>query len=204
MRAHQRHATVAPAKKVLIPKGPYLDCASAAGIEAFYAAVDRLAGVARIVEVAVLDDIEAIIATHRALIGSEFALVHRDWFTRHGDRYRSRARALINEAEGTMQAAESDGPTSGMRLRRRLTVALEDHDADAWLAPATTGPAPRGLDFIGDPAMGVPWTHAGMPVVALPAGTVGGLPVGIQLAGRPGEDEALLTVAGLLEEAAAG
>ena len=198
-----RHIAVAPARRVLIPKGPYLDRASAAGLEAFYAAVDRLAGVTRIVEVAVLDDIEGILATHRALIGTEFALVHRDWFTRHGDRYRSRARALIHEAKGAMPAAASDGPASGTRLRRRLTVTLKTHAADAWLAPATTGPAPRGLDFIGDPAMGVPWTHAGLPVVALPAGTVGGMPVGIQLAGRPGEDEALLTVAGLLEEAAA-
>jgi Asp-tRNA(Asn)/Glu-tRNA(Gln) amidotransferase A subunit family amidase len=41
--------------------------------------------------------------------------------------------------------------------------------------------------------MNLPWTHAGVPVVTVPAGRSGnGLPLGIQLATRFGSDELLL------------
>ena len=42
--------------------------------------------------------------------------------------------------------------------------------------------------------MNLPWTHAGMPAVTLPAGrAANGLPLGLQLVARFGEDEALLS-----------
>jgi Asp-tRNA(Asn)/Glu-tRNA(Gln) amidotransferase A subunit family amidase len=48
--------------------------------------------------------------------------------------------------------------------------------------------------------MGVPWTHAHLPVVSLPiVSSPETLPLGIQLAGRPGRDEQLLGLAGLIE-----
>jgi Asp-tRNA(Asn)/Glu-tRNA(Gln) amidotransferase A subunit family amidase len=39
----------------------------------------------------------------------------------------------------------------------------------------------------------VPWSYVGLPAVALPAGTVGGLPVGLQLVAGWGADEQLLS-----------
>ena len=47
--------------------------------------------------------------------------------------------------------------------------------------------------------MNLPWTHAGMPAVTLPAGRASnGLPLGIQLVARFGEDEKLLAWAELV------
>lgn len=40
-----------------------------------------------------------------------------------------------------------------------------------------------------------PWNVAGVPAVSVPAGTLGGLPVGLQLVGRPGQEDVLLAVA---------
>ena len=40
--------------------------------------------------------------------------------------------------------------------------------------------------------MNLPWTHAGLPAVSLPAGTVEGMPVGVQVVARAGDDERLL------------
>jgi Asp-tRNA(Asn)/Glu-tRNA(Gln) amidotransferase A subunit family amidase len=47
--------------------------------------------------------------------------------------------------------------------------------------------------------MNLPWTHAGMPVVSLPAGTTDGLPLGVQVAAPRGADERLLEWAQALE-----
>ena len=70
---------------------------------------------------------------------------------------------------------------------------MDNLGIDLWMSPAATGPAPRGLEAIGDPIMALPWTHAHLPVVCLPAGiALGGLPLGIQLVGRIGADEQLL------------
>ena len=45
-------------------------------------------------------------------------------------------------------------------------------------------------------------TLAGLPVLAMPAGFCNGLPLGIQLIGRPGGEALLLSLARSLEDAA--
>ena len=66
---------------------------------------------------------------------------------------------------------------------------------DAIVTPAAPGPAPRGLESTGDPALALPWTHAGLPAISLPAGTdAAGWPLGLQVVGPFGADEELLAV----------
>ena len=77
-------------------------------------------------------------------------------------------------------------------LRQRLLSLMDDRGIDLWISPASQGVAPRGLDSTGNPVMNLPWTHSGLPTLALPAGTIDGLPMGLQLAARWGEDERLL------------
>jgi Asp-tRNA(Asn)/Glu-tRNA(Gln) amidotransferase A subunit family amidase len=78
-------------------------------------------------------------------------------------------------------------------LRRQLEARMEAEGIDLWLSPAAPGPAPVGLAGTGDATMNLPWTHAGLPTLALPAGTTpDGLPLGIQLTARFGADEELL------------
>jgi Asp-tRNA(Asn)/Glu-tRNA(Gln) amidotransferase A subunit family amidase len=64
---------------------------------------------------------------------------------------------------------------------------------DAVLTPAAPGEAPEGLGWTGDPAFNTLWTLLHGPCVTVPAG-VGpkGLPLGVQVAGRIGEDAAVL------------
>jgi Asp-tRNA(Asn)/Glu-tRNA(Gln) amidotransferase A subunit family amidase len=65
---------------------------------------------------------------------------------------------------------------------------------DALLAPAAVGEAPDRLTT-GDPVMNRAWTALGVPLLAVP-GLLGptGLPLGLQLVGRPGCDLDLLAV----------
>lgn len=70
---------------------------------------------------------------------------------------------------------------------------------DAVLTPAVTGEAPEGLGSTGDPRCARLWSLLGLPAVSLP-GAAGrsGLPVGVQLVGRPGGDAGLLAITGWL------
>jgi len=69
-------------------------------------------------------------------------------------------------------------------------------DCDVLIAPAATGEAPAGLGSTGNVAMNVVWTLLHVPCVSVPMG-VGrnGLPLGLQVIGRIGEDARTLACA---------
>ncbi len=75
---------------------------------------------------------------------------------------------------------------------------------DAVLTPAAPGEAPAGLGYTGDPVFNRMWTLLGTPCVTLPAHRGDrGLPVGVQLVGRIGDDARLMSCAIFLEQALA-
>ncbi|MFY0632165.1 MAG: amidase [Vannielia sp.] len=72
---------------------------------------------------------------------------------------------------------------------------------DAILCPAAPGPAPEGLASTGDAIFNGLWTLCGTPAVTLPLLTASnGLPMGVQLVARRGEDGRLLRSARWLHE----
>ncbi len=78
--------------------------------------------------------------------------------------------------------------------QRGLTEIFDSYDA--ILTPAAAGVAPKGLHSTGDPVFCSLWTLTGLPALCLPllAGE-GGLPIGVQLVGAPGQDARLLRTA---------
>ncbi|OHC82422.1 MAG: hypothetical protein A3G73_06640 [Rhodospirillales bacterium RIFCSPLOWO2_12_FULL_67_15] len=79
------------------------------------------------------------------------------------------------------------------------------NEYDAILTPAAPGEAPVGLDSTGNPVFCTLWTYLGTPAVTLPllAGPAG-LPIGVQLVGRRGNDARLLRTARWLSAVLAG
>jgi Asp-tRNA(Asn)/Glu-tRNA(Gln) amidotransferase A subunit family amidase len=64
------------------------------------------------------------------------------------------------------------------------------------LAPAATGPAPRGLASTGDARMNAPWTALGTPAISIPMRVPNGaLPLGLQLTAAHGQDARVLRAA---------
>jgi Asp-tRNA(Asn)/Glu-tRNA(Gln) amidotransferase A subunit family amidase len=64
---------------------------------------------------------------------------------------------------------------------------------DVLVTPSAPGQAPEGLGWTGDPAFNFIWTSLHVPCVTVPAGSgPDGLPLGIQIVGRAGEDRAVL------------
>jgi Asp-tRNA(Asn)/Glu-tRNA(Gln) amidotransferase A subunit family amidase len=67
---------------------------------------------------------------------------------------------------------------------------------DVLLVPSARGEAPRGLQSTGDPVMNQVWTFLHVPAVTVPVATgPNGLPVGLQIVGRIGDDARTLAAA---------
>lgn len=82
-----------------------------------------------------------------------------------------------------------------------MNVALEQIFSryDAILTPAAAGVAPSGLESTGDPAFCTIWQLAGTPAISLPLlHGKSGLPIGVQLVGRRGDDHRLIRTAAWL------
>ncbi|MFC0602822.1 amidase [Streptomyces palmae] len=190
----QQPAPTTPRPRLAVPEGPYLGRAEPAALAAFEEHTARLAAAGHeILRVPFLDDLAQVEADQYTVNRFETARVHADWFARHGDRYRPQTAAAIRQG----QAVDPDDYTRALRARERfrdrLRQVMADRGIDLWLTPAATGPAPRGLESTGSGAMCLPWSYAGVPALALPAGPApDGLPLGVQCVAASGADERLL------------
>jgi Asp-tRNA(Asn)/Glu-tRNA(Gln) amidotransferase A subunit family amidase len=96
-------------------------------------------------------------------------------------------------------AAVDPDDYDGVRERAAIARAASDElfgDADVLLTFAADGEAPEGLGHTGAPRFARLWTLLGFPTIAVPGMTgATGLPVGVQLVGRRGDDARVLTCA---------
>lgn len=186
-----------------IPEGAYLAQASREALMAFeqHVALLEEAGYS-LRRVPAMPDIEAVNHRHQRLVCAEMARVHRDWFGQYEVLYRPRTAEAIREGQAISYPEYDLYRASPRALRTELETLMDNAEIDLWVCPATTEAAPRGIETTGSPAMNLPWTHAGMPVLTLPAGRAeNGLPLGLQCAGRFMRDEHLLAWAADLARA---
>ncbi len=113
---------------------------------------------------------------------------------RHADQLSPKLQALLEE--GLRIPAERHWANIQLAYSARAKVSSAFGDSEAWLAPSTTGEAPATLEQTGDPVFGRVWTLLGLPCMHLPF-TSGqtGMPVGLQLVGRYGDDRVVLRIA---------
>lgn len=113
-----------------------------------------------------------------------------------------RLASLIEEGRGI----GADRYVAAVQLGRACAASFDVllGGADLVLAPSAPGEAPHGLGATGDPQFNRPWHLLGGPQLSIPlprelAHGEAGLPLGLQLIGRPGDDERVLAAARWIE-----
>jgi Asp-tRNA(Asn)/Glu-tRNA(Gln) amidotransferase A subunit family amidase len=113
-------------------------------------------------------------------------------------------RALAQPPVSTIELLAALGARD--RMRAALLLQMEAAGISAILMPVCATAAfphqQRHFDLLEAMAPVTPWNLLGMPAVAIPFGmTSDGLPVGVQIVGRPWDEETILDIAIRLEQA---
>ena len=112
-------------------------------------------------------------------------------------------RAKLDETRGRILPADYDEARRIANRGRKALAKLFD-DVDVLLTFSAPGAAPKGLALTGDTRFNKLWTLMGVPCVNIPAHVAeGGLPVGVQVIARFGNDAGVLAAARFMEAALA-
>jgi aspartyl-tRNA(Asn)/glutamyl-tRNA(Gln) amidotransferase subunit A len=153
---------------------------------------------ASIQDVALPAGFAELLARHRTVMAVEAAQFHESRLRRHPEDYPPRIRGLLEEGL-TCPAPEYARCKEHQRQLSAEMLACFD-GVDALLTPATRGPAPDA-GSTGDPAFNSPWSYTGLPTVSFLAGwSPEGLPLAVQLVGRPWGEAELLAAAAWCED----
>ena len=177
-----------------VPDGPYMEEAEEVGRRHFEETLDRLAAEGfRIERIPFFPDYADLKRRHRRLTAVEVAQVHKHWYREYSDRYSVHMHEIMRTGATVSDEERDDIRADQLRLRHAMEEALLSAGADLWVAPAATGPAPKGIHATGNPIMNLPWTNAGVPALSIPTGeTEEGLPLAVQFCAPFGADERLL------------
>ncbi|HZE61296.1 MAG TPA: amidase [Burkholderiales bacterium] len=132
--------------------------------------------------------------SHAAILWYEVARSMADEFARFPDKLDPALRQRCADGFALDPKEYVRAQQHGAECRAHFAGALGDYDV--LLAPAATGEAPKGLSSTGDVAMNVVWTLLHVPCVAVPAAkSESGMPLGLQVIGRIGDDARTLACA---------
>jgi Asp-tRNA(Asn)/Glu-tRNA(Gln) amidotransferase A subunit family amidase len=188
------------APRVGVCRTPAWDRADAATQGLIERTASRLgAAGARISEVSFAPAFADILEHHRRIFNFEAARNYAYEYEEHHDLVSQVLRdTVLTPGRELPLAAYVEALETAEAFRRHMDEIFAG--LDVLLTPSAAGEAPEGLGSTGDPSFNTIWTLAWTPCVTLPAGNgPAGLPLGIQLVGQRGRDEALLDAAAWVE-----
>lgn len=172
-------------------RSPVWDQAEPATHEAFGELVEALGETAT--EVELPGSFGQAIDLHRVIMEVEMAHNLRKDYEKAGDQLSSQLRQLIERGRN-YTAVDYMAACAGIAPFNEALEPIFD-EYDAILTPAAAGAAP-GIATTGSPAFCTIWTYLGVPAITLPLmSSEQGLPIGVQLVGRRGNDARLLRTA---------
>ncbi len=187
--------------RVGIPDRFFTEAADDESRRAYEAAVTRLKELGLMLRPVRLPGVfEPLRDAHRTIMYAEAAAFHKKWFAERPDDYRPRTRRIIQA--GMLTPAPLYLRAQQLRTEAVRAMGRLFEEVDVLVTPTTPGPAPRGLDWTGDPAFNQPFSAVGFPAITVPAGLSGsGLPLGVQFVARPFDEATLFRVAAAFEAA---
>jgi len=155
----------------------------------------------RIVEVSLPPIFDSAHAIHRTVMEPELAINYAAEYAMGKECLSATLRQIIERGQAAPAIEYIGAQQQVPRLTRALDELLAEYDA--VLTPATPSEAPEGLGSTGSPVFCTLWTLCGVPAISMPLlRGVGGMPLGVQLVARRGEDARLLRTARWLSHAA--
>jgi Asp-tRNA(Asn)/Glu-tRNA(Gln) amidotransferase A subunit family amidase len=145
------------------------------------------------VDVIALPDWPELLAASRLVNQYEGARTHEQSWRRHGARLGVKVAQLIADGLELPESRYFEALTCIGGVKEKMTEVFREYPV--LLTPAAPGPAPCGLGSTGDPRMNATWTALGTPAVSVPMSRPGGMPLGLQMTARPGDDASLLDFA---------
>ncbi|MGD9920272.1 MAG: amidase [Pseudorhodoplanes sp.] len=198
-------ATVAASEPPLPPRfafvrSPVWDQAEPVMRDAFAELVDALGE--SVVEVELGESFGKVIDLHRLVMEVEMAHNLRRDYESGGEQLSPQLRQLIERGRAHSGVDYCAG-LAGMRtFNDALDFVFDEYDA--ILTPSAPGEAPA-IATTGNPAFCTTWTYLGTPSISLPLmRSEAGLPLGVQLVARRGNDARLLRTARWLVRTLAG
>jgi aspartyl-tRNA(Asn)/glutamyl-tRNA(Gln) amidotransferase subunit A len=187
--------------RVGVPDRYFTDGLDPEGAAAYREALRALGDLGcRVQDVRLPDLFDAAMDAHEIIHNTEAAAVHADTYrTRPGD-YGHKLRAIIE----TGFHVPAPAYLRAQQIRTLLIAAMRAllRDVDVLATPSAPGPAPAGLASTGSPVYNRPFSFVGFPSITVPCGfTKGGLPLGLQIGGRPFEEVTILRLAAAYEDA---
>lgn len=168
-------------------------------VEAVESAAARLAELGAEVGTCDLPDRFADLAeTHKIVLGGALARSMGDTRENHGDEISEMLRGMIDDGAAIEAKTEANALAHADRCTMEFPAVTDGWDV--ILTPSAPGEAPEGM-ATGNPLFQIVWTLLQVPSLTLPWATgPKGLPVGIQLIGRKGDDQRVLRIGKWLQE----
>jgi Asp-tRNA(Asn)/Glu-tRNA(Gln) amidotransferase A subunit family amidase len=137
------------------------------------------------------------IEMHRNIMFADLAKSFAGYYERGKDHLTGTLCEMIEEGQ-KVSAVDYNIAVDGRDLLNTGLDAVFDY-YDVIITPATTGEAPAGLDATGSPLFNTLATYCGVPAITVPLMEgPNGLPLGVQLIGKRGDDARLLRTANWL------
>ena len=174
------------------PEWAYVEADTQRAWDTATAALTRVAPA--LADVALPDDLPDLVALQKEVMAFEMCRALSVERLHHRHQLSLQLQAQLDSGSVISGATHAVNLVRPEIARHRIDALFDRFDV--LLAPSAAGEAPVGIDATGDPLFCRGWTLLGLPCVHLPF-TRGsnGLPVGLQLVGRWGEDHRLLSSA---------
>lgn len=137
---------------------------------------------------------DQVVTMHRNIMYADLAKSFAGYYRRGKDQLTESLCNMIEEGQEITAVEYNTAVDQREFLNHGLNGVFDRYDA--IVTPATVGEAPVGLDSTGSPIFNSLWTYCGTPAITLPLMKgPSGLPLGVQLIGRRGDDARLLRTA---------